>query len=73
VSVNSVSGVETELAVSNLKGEAAARYAEFRRTLDGMNDGPLNPEKYPMCAGKASRDPARPAIVAGCDGVGGGG
>jgi len=53
VSVNSVSGVETELAVSNLKGEAAARYAEFRRTLDGMNDGPLNPEKY-RCA------PARP-------------
>lgn len=70
VSINPVSGVETGLAVAVLKGEAAKRYQAFRKILDEMNDGPLDPVKYPMCDGKASLDPARPAIEAGCEGVG---
>lgn len=71
VSVDSISGVEEELPVADLRGDAARRYAAFRRILDETNDGPLNPEKYPMCAGKPSRDPERPAVVAGCEGVDG--
>jgi len=70
VSIDPVSGVETELPVDTLDGEAALRYSTFQRVLDEAGDGPLDTDKFPMCVGQASLDPARPAIQAGCEGFG---
>ncbi|WP_051009989.1 sulfatase-like hydrolase/transferase [Novosphingobium sp. PP1Y] len=66
VSMNPVSGVETEVPSAQRKGEAARHYAALRKVLDETKDGPLNPERFPWCEGYPSVDPAQPSTVAGC-------
>lgn len=66
VSMNPVSGVETEVPAGQRKGEAARHYAALRKVLDETKDGPLNPERFPWCKGYPSVDPSKPSIVAGC-------
>lgn len=72
VEMDSMAGVETEITPDKLKGEAAKRHAQFTRILRDTKDGPLNPDRYPMCVGRESRDPKLPAIQAGCDTFGAG-
>lgn len=71
VSLDPARGIETEQPVGSLKGKPLKRYRAFRHILDNVRDGPLDQDKFPMCAGKPSRDPSQPAIRAGCEGVGG--
>lgn len=66
VAIDAVSGVETALDITKLKGASAARYASFRKILSEVKDGPLDTDKYPMCAGEPSRVPGEPAVKAGC-------
>jgi len=67
VSIDPVAGTETDVPTDHLRGEAARRYAALRKVLDEANDGPLDPTRFPWCAGRASLDPAKPAEIAGCD------
>lgn len=68
MAVDSMSGVETEVARDKMSGAAAKRRAQFEKILRETNDGPLDPDRFPMCIGRESRDPKLPAIQAGCDG-----
>lgn len=72
VSVDPVSGVETQQGRGMLKGEAARRRTTFARILAQTPDGPLNTDKYPMCATQPSLVPGVPAIEAGCASIKGG-
>lgn len=66
VQIDPVAGTEKEVPAAERKGEAARRYAELRKQVEQAGDGPLNPERYPWCAGQASSKPEAPATVAGC-------
>jgi arylsulfatase A-like enzyme len=66
VSLNTISGVETEVSAVQRKGEAARHYASLKKVLNETKDGPLNPERFPWCAGYPSVDPAKPSTVVGC-------
>lgn len=71
VALDPLRGTETEVPVTSLRGSAKKRHAALQRILDHANDGPLDPDRYPMCDGRPSREPSIPAIRAGCEGVGG--
>lgn len=66
VSMNPISGVETEVSASQRKDEAARHYAALRTLLDDTHDGPLDPTRFPWCAGQTSVARDKPATVAGC-------
>lgn len=57
-------GREVELA--NPEGEALKRRQDFQKILDNVGDGPLDPTRFPMCAGKKSVKSGVPPEVAGC-------
>jgi len=57
-------GTETEIAKPS--GEARKRLATFRKILDNAGDGPLDPTRFPMCAGRTSVKPGVSAEIAGC-------
>ena len=58
---------ETEVPADQIKGEARKAFNRLSRVLATRGDGPLDPNRYPMCAGHASKDPAQPATLAGCE------
>ena len=62
-------GGETEVKSPKAGSPAARRLAEFRRILATANDGPLDQDRFPMCIGKPSLEPERPAVRAGCAGM----
>ena len=64
--VDAERGVETAVGAPRPGSAEARRLAEFRRVLATRGDGPLNPERYPMCAGKPSLEPGVRAEIAGC-------
>ena len=66
VSVDPVSGIETDVPPAQRKGEAARRHAALAKVLQGTPDGPLDRNRFPWCKDQPSADPARPATVAGC-------
>lgn len=66
VAMDPNTGVETPLAGTRLTAVAARRKAQFERLLGSIKDGPLDETRAPMCAGKPSLDPTKPATVAGC-------
>jgi len=64
VAIDQAAGTETEIA--RTQGEAARRKLVLQKVLAGMNDGPLDPQRFPWCVRQPSLDPAKPAVVAGC-------
>lgn len=73
VAMDPASGTETEVPPGQRRGEIARRYAALRKVLSQTSDGPLDPTRYPWCAGQDSLDPAQPSTVAGCKNYPGGG
>nr|WP_165388415.1 sulfatase-like hydrolase/transferase [Sphingomonas populi] len=67
VSMNPLSGVETEVKGVTLKAEAARRKKQFQNVLASIHDGALDPTRFPWCAGHPSIKPAQSSIIAGCD------
>ncbi|NBC35065.1 sulfatase-like hydrolase/transferase [Novosphingobium sp. FSY-8] len=57
---------ETDIPADQRKGEAARHYAALQKAMASVQDGPLAANRFPWCAGQASRDPALPATQAGC-------
>lgn len=66
VAIDQARGVETP-ATPKPGSAGARRLAEFRQVLATRNDGPLDPARFPMCLGRASRKPGTPPEIAGCD------
>lgn len=64
VALAPATGEETPVEPAS-KAERAHRDA-LQRVLDTRGDGPLDPTRFPWCAGEPSSDPALPATVAGC-------
>lgn len=67
VAVDSIAGTETPVPPAGMKGEAAKRFAALSKVLTETQDGPLSPIRFPWCEGKPSKDPAKPATIAGCN------
>lgn len=67
VALDPATGVETELKPDDLSDAAKARKTAFDAVLRSVPDTPFSAERFPMCAGRPSRDPKRPAIEAGCE------
>jgi hypothetical protein len=61
-----ISGIETEMPVATLSGEALDHYTSFSEILQNTDDGPLDQTRYPWCEGQDSLDPSLPSTVAGC-------
>lgn len=64
VALDPVHDKETE--VTKMTPEATRRLKQFRAILDKAGDGPLNPVRFPMCAGKPSLQEGVPSEIAGC-------
>ena len=67
VSIDAISGEETEVPPARRTGEAAKRFKVLSAELAAIKDGPLNPERFPWCRTQASSVPGKPAIEAGCE------
>jgi len=65
VSLDPARGVETPVT-PKAGSPGAKRLAAFKQVLATRNDGPLDPARFPMCAGQPSRKPGVPAEIAGC-------
>ncbi|WP_423603595.1 sulfatase-like hydrolase/transferase [Sphingomonas sp. MS122] len=66
VALDPATGVETEISAAGMSPADRARKAAFEATLRSIPDVPFSKERFPMCAGRPSRDPKLPAIEAGC-------
>lgn len=69
VAIDPVRSTETPVPSTGASREARARKAAFQKLLATIGDGPLDQDRYPMCKGRPSLDPNRPAIRAGCPGL----
>lgn len=57
---------DTESDVKQMTPEAKRRLKQFQEILDKAGDGPLNPLRFPMCAGKPSLKEGVAPEIAGC-------
>lgn len=64
VALDPITGGEVPLEPANKAERAHRDY--LQRVLDSRDDGPLDPTRFPWCAGETSVDPALPPTVAGC-------
>lgn len=67
VALDPAHNIETAVPADQVKGEARKARDRLARVLASRGDGPLDPNRWPMCAGKPSKDLAQPATVAGCE------
>jgi hypothetical protein len=57
-----------EAAVTPKAGSPGARrLAEFKRIMSARSGVPLDPARFPMCAGRPSRKAGVPPEIAGCE------
>lgn len=65
-SLDPKTGTETPVTDLKISIEAAKARRALQRVLDSAGDGPLNPNRFPMCAGQPSVSIDQPATIAGC-------
>lgn len=70
VALDPATGIETEIAPAQMDALAIARKAALEAVMRSVPAVPFSKERFPMCAGRPSRDANRPAIEAGCGTVG---
>lgn len=66
VALDPATGTETEIPAGRMTAADRVRRAAFERILRETPDVPFSKDRFPMCVGRPSRDPALPAIEAGC-------
>lgn len=66
VALDPATGIETEIPAARMSAADRARKAAFEKTLRSVPAVPFSKDRFPMCAGRPSRDPKLPAIEAGC-------
>lgn len=70
VRLDPATGIETEIASGQMDARASARRKALEAVMRSVPAVPFSKERFPMCAGRPSRDPALPSIEAGCGAVG---
>lgn len=59
--------VEQPVPADAMRPEARKAKARLERVLATCGDGPLDQNRFPMCAGRPSKDTAVSSTIAGCD------
>lgn len=72
VALDPATGGETEIPAARMQARDRARRASLEKLLRSVPEVPFSKERFPMCAGRPSRDPNLPAIEAGCATLSGG-
>lgn len=72
VALDPATGAESEIQAARMRPVDRTRKAALEKLLRGVPEVPFSKERFPMCAGRPSRDPLLPAIEAGCASLSGG-
>lgn len=70
VALDPATGVETDIVPTRMTAAQRAGRAALQKVMQSVPTVPFSKERFPMCANRPSRDPALPAIEAGCGQVG---
>ena len=71
VALDPATGVETDIPAARMQPADRTRKAALEKILHSVPEVPFSKERFPMCAGRPSRDPKLPAIEAGCGALSG--